>query len=408
MFSTSPKPTTPQDEEGPLPSSSSSDLAQQASSSFIPKTLPLDLMADLIIPFVPDRATWNSVCCASKEVHLAGKKTTPPWPNKAFELGHAVLRFVAISPSGSQLVFCINNTGQPIIHVWDRWGKETLLACHPTEMLCLECSLDGEYLASGSRDGSIRLWHAESFHVTSTKTHRERATQTPKQANIVLFGSHRYYCRSMTLSFSRTDSNLLASGGSDGGEINVWNIKEQACIHSIESGGVDIQSLFFVGGDDIACLAVADTGSVIRLWRPEGSSDFATETIVGESDRGGNALGAVFSPSGSFLATMMFGSNTSTLVLHQLETMTKTQTVVMPDFSAACFAVSPDSKHLVVGDHTGRIRLLQTDDLSIRRDLDTRGGSSNIPVSSVALDPTCRVLAFGRSDGRLELRTLQM
>jgi hypothetical protein len=44
------------------------------------------------------------------------------------------------------------------------------------------------------------------------------------------------------------------------------------------------------------------------------------------------------------------------------------------------------------------------DDFSIQRDLDPRG--ELIPLSSVAFDPACRVLAFGCHDGRLELRTL--
>jgi hypothetical protein len=84
--------TVPRDED-PLPSASASaSLARQVSSSSIPK-IPLDLIADLILPFVADRATWNNVCCASKDLCLAGKKMTPPWPVKAFNnLGNAVPR----------------------------------------------------------------------------------------------------------------------------------------------------------------------------------------------------------------------------------------------------------------------------------------------------------------------------
>jgi hypothetical protein len=94
----------PQDED-PLPSTSAS-LAQQASSSSIPKT-PLDLMSDLVLPFVADRATWNSICSTNNELRRAGKKMTPPWPSKSFNLGHLV-RHVAFSPSGLQLGFACN------------------------------------------------------------------------------------------------------------------------------------------------------------------------------------------------------------------------------------------------------------------------------------------------------------
>jgi WD40 repeat protein len=399
--------------EGPLPSasvssSSSSSLAQQASSLSIPK-IPTHLIADLILPFVPDRATWKSVYSASKDLWLAAKKMTPPWPNKAFNLGRRV-QHVAFSPSGSQLAFCINNYGadQFVVLVWDRWGKETLLEGHTEYIHCLEYSLDGEHLASGSGDGSIRIWSRESCDTTSSQTCRERPTRTPKQADKILLGRGSLF---ITLSFSRTDSNVLASGGPDG-EIKVWNIKERACMHSFNFGRAVISALFFSGGADITCLAAARSGSVIRLWRAEGSPDLSSEPIGEANQRGreGHFTSVSISPYGSFLANNFHSrignaGFASTLAIYELETMTKTQSVVMPGFMAACVAVSPDSKQLVYVGDKGRIQLFQTDDFSIHRDLDTTSEDAKL-VCSVAFDPTCRVLAFGCDDGRLELRSL--
>jgi WD40 repeat protein len=189
------------------------------------------------------------------------------------------------------------------------------------------------------------------------------------------------------------------------GEIKVWKVKEQACIHSFRPGRGAIRCLFFAGGADTACVALADYGSIIRLRRAEGSSDFASETI-GEADLEGYSPRAVFSTSGSFLATSVgsMTGNARKVALYELETITKTQSVVMPGFTATCFGLSPDSKQLVVGDYTGRIRLLQAEDLNIQRDIDTKG--EVMSISSVAFGPTCRVLAFGCRDGRLELRSL--
>jgi hypothetical protein len=101
-----------QDEEDPLPSASSSLVIHQASSSSIPTT-PTHLIADLILPFVADRETWNSVCSVSKDLRLVATNMTPPWPNKSFNLGHSAWH-VAFSPSGSQLAFCINTATQKI------------------------------------------------------------------------------------------------------------------------------------------------------------------------------------------------------------------------------------------------------------------------------------------------------
>jgi hypothetical protein len=69
----------------------------------------------------------------------------------------------------------------------------------------------------------------------------------------------------------------------------VWNAKEQACALSFDSGGGSVRSLVFAGDADIAFIALARAGSVIWLWRAEGSSDHASETI-GKVDLGGLPL----------------------------------------------------------------------------------------------------------------------
>jgi WD40 repeat protein len=268
-------------------------------------------------------------------------------------------------------------------------------------MLCLEYSLDGEYLASGSSDGSIRIWNRESCNTTSSQANRERPTRTLKQAD-----TNPFLNRTLrVLSFSRTDTNILASGG-DNGEIKVWNIKEQACIHTVNLDRGPIHSLVFAGGEDTACIALAGA-SVIRIWKPKGASDF-TIGIIGDADVSGHTLRAEFSLSGSFLTTSSLSragdGNKSTLALYVLEPMTKTQSVVMPGFVAACIGLSPDSKQLVIGGHKGRIHLLQTDNFSIQRDLDATAEAKT--VCSVAFDATCRVLAIGSHNGGLELRSL--
>jgi WD40 repeat protein len=269
----------------------------------------------------------------------------------------------------------------------------------------LEYSLDGDYLASGSEDGLIRIWHTESFHNNTSKPHMERPTRTPKNADTILGRGSVL----MALSFSRNDSNLLASGEHNG-EIKVWNIKEQACIHSFNPGRGWIPALFFAGGVEVACIAVAEDGSIIRLWRGEGSTDFASE-IIGNAGLPRTSPKPVFSPSGSFLATRIRSTgNASTVELFELATF-ETRSVVMPHFTPTRIAVT-DTKQLVVGDRNGRIRILQTEDFSIQPDLDPSGEVRAMPppvaspVVSVAFDPACRVLAIGCCDGRFELRTL--
>jgi hypothetical protein len=224
-----------------------SSLACHAPS--IPK-IPRDVTAGLILPFEKDRTIWNSVCCARKV-----PCSMPPCPTEAFNLGHEV-RHVLFSPCGTQLAFCINNNNVLgcVVHVWDRWGKETLL--EGQTRCCPERSSGGECLASGSLDGSIRLWHACLFNTTSSTTSSEgpSSPRTRAQANVILPLISDHFVTA--LSFSRTESNVLASGGSNG-EIMVWNAQDQACIHTIETGVAPILSLLFAGGADSACIAAS-------------------------------------------------------------------------------------------------------------------------------------------------------
>jgi WD40 repeat protein len=191
---------------------------------------------------------------------------------------------------------------------------------------------------------------------------------------------------------------------------NLWNVNEQACLCSLNPRCGMIRSVLCFGGAESASTAISHAGSVIRLWIAEGASRVASEIIGKGAHPGGKSPIPVFSACGSFLARCGCSSArdyASTLTLCDFETMTYTKSVVIIDFTvASSLTVSPDSKQLVVADLTGRIRLVQVDDLSVQRDLNVRRGSSSNPVLSLAFDPTGRVLACGYLDGTVDLRTL--
>jgi WD40 repeat protein len=185
--------------------------------------LPINLIAALILPYVQDRATWNNVCIANKELREAGKRMRPPWPNTTLIVGGTAVMAVAFSPCTSFLV-CGSSGG--VVHVWDRQGKHTRLEGHTEEVTCLQYSLDGKYLASGSLDKSIRLWPLK----TESADH-----------SIILAGNDSF---ATALAFSPTDLNLLASG-SVAGEIKLWDAINRVCIHVFVS--ISIHRLESIG-----------------------------------------------------------------------------------------------------------------------------------------------------------------
>jgi hypothetical protein len=54
--------------------------------------IPINLISHLVLPFVQDRPTWNAVCSANKELHEAGMRMNPPWPQTKLELGQNVAK----------------------------------------------------------------------------------------------------------------------------------------------------------------------------------------------------------------------------------------------------------------------------------------------------------------------------
>jgi WD40 repeat protein len=363
--------------------------------------LPINLIAALILPFVQGRPTWNSLCCANKELREAGKRMRPPWPNTTLNVGGGDVRCVAFSPCKSFLA-CGFNT-QTMVHVWDRHGERIRLEGHIGIVTCLQYSLDGRYLASGSND--IRLWRVTSESAARSSSSDESINRGANrgtlqaQASIILLGQRGFID---SLAFSPTDSNLLASG-CNAGEIKLWDVLNQVCIHSLNPQFWTITRIFFLPGDKIQCHGVTRLGRIIRIVRNE-RMEFAA-TILEESSLGNDPLTA-FSPCGTFFAAIcnIVSSSKRELALFDLRTMAKTQSVFHSgDFAG--IAMSPDGKKLATTDSMGGTRIFECHDLTIQKYVEARG-SLSLGLRPVAFDPTSRVFAVGNVDGRVELRTI--
>jgi WD40 repeat protein len=337
----------------------------------------------------------------------------PPWPNTTLNVGGGVVRALAFSPCKSFLACSIRR--QNVVHVWDRHGEHTRLEGHTGEIASLlQYSLDGKYLASGSTNYSIRLWQTSIASVSAAHSSASHGSRNPgssrgtpqAQSDIILLG-HAWEITA--LAFSPTDSNILASG-CWAGEIKLWNVINQVCIHSFDSQLSGVDSIFFSPGDTIQCHVVTRLGSMIRIAR-NNRMEFAS-TILEEPSLG-TYPHVAFSPCGTCFAVLLLHPVARRgikreLALFDLRTMAKTQSVVLYDDSTISgMAMSPDGKKLAITYRDGELRLVECHDLTIQKYVDTiieqrpEGG-----IRPIAFDPTNRFFAIGRFDGRVELRTL--
>src|SRR4051812_13394047 len=99
-----------------------------------------------------------------------------------------------------------------------------LFTGHRAPVRTLACTADGQLLASGSEDGTVRIWD-----VATTQT------------RAILRGLGSY---SRTLAFTR-DGTILAGAGYHGGRIHLWRATDGEEAGSIDSDLATIYQLAF-------------------------------------------------------------------------------------------------------------------------------------------------------------------
>jgi WD40 repeat protein len=368
----------------------------------IPTNIIFDLILpifDLILPFVQDRRTWNSVCSATKELYAAGMGMTPPWPETKFNLGQKTgsLKF---SPCGSFLA-CGSRTAPYRVYICDRRGRITRLTGHTSCVSHLSFSKDGKFLVSaGNQDRSIRIW-STNF------------TGLPEQSRKSLQGQRRAI---ECFAFAPDDSNVFVAAGFN--EIKVWNVETEVCTHNLYHRGGSIRSMFFpAGGIDRTCNFVTSEGSLIRTCWNELSGTTASDIVnmLGM----GQILKSTFSPCGSLLAVLshdqyLSGRVQVDVTLFDMKAMSVVQSLTLDDreytprvFISDALAFSPNGKTIVC--HFGRseILVLQVHDLNIRHDMNIRRRHDPCGnISVVAFDPSSQCVASGAtSDNYVRLWT---
>jgi WD40 repeat protein len=354
--------------------------------------IPINLISQFILPFVQDRTTWNAVCGANKELHQAGTRMTPPWPQGKIRMLERVgaLKF---SPCGSFLAS--SDYFHPyLVHISDRRGRQTCLRGHTSGILILSFSNDGNYLVSaGSREyDSIRIWPT---HPT---------TKLPQQSEKTLRG-HRGV---MTcLDFSPGDSNLLASGDTQGA-IRFWNVEQEVCIHSFDLTFAFIESLSFPAHDEgQKCIFVTSTGLLIRTWWND-LSDIESDIVdMPGLDRD---QPSAFSHCGSLLAAAAPGRDGYIVTLYDMINPTVVRTLTIPRNMSlgpyhGLLAFSPDGKTLVLRFNTDVIHICEVHNLKIMRLLQP-DASAHTSNCAVAFDPSGQFLASVGGDESIRLWTL--
>ena len=240
-------------------------------------------------------------------------------------------------------------------------SEADVVAVHASAVTAVAFEGSGDRLASGSREGRLRVWSAEGELIGH-------------------WSAHEGEIRSLAF---LPDGNTLVSAAADR-TLRLWDLGEQELVRVLH------------GHEHLVdCLDVADDGSslvsgsfdgTLRFWdveREPGLRRF--------EDHAGYVRDLAFSPDGRRLAT---ASRDHTVVVRDLEDE-GALTIHEHGDRVTSLAFDPDGTHLATACGDGRVRLFDLRSSELVAELDEHTGEAHV----VAFSPDGTRLATGGRDG---------
>ncbi|KAK4535693.1 hypothetical protein CDCA_CDCA05G1718 [Cyanidium caldarium] len=159
----------------------------------------------------------------------------------------------------------------------------TIGRAHSDEVHALAFAPDAQWVASGSRDRTVKLWRVADVLALTSPT----ALPAP---HAILTGHRRAV---WSVCFSPSEPRLLASASSDR-TIRLWSVHDGSCVRMLQSAGGRsreagslLRCLFIGGGGGGAQVVSASSDGSVSVWHA-GTGEWAGELVAppdGEGER---------------------------------------------------------------------------------------------------------------------------
>ena len=297
------------------------------------------------------------------------------------------------------------------VRLWDVGRGECLriLEEHADRVWSLAFSPDGKTLASSSSDRTVKLWETSSGKCLKSLRGHSRKIRTiafspdgktlasgSDDHSVRLWNQHTGECLRVlkghtswitSVGFSPDDC-LLASGSEDQ-SVRLWETRTNLCLKTLQGHSNGVWSVAF--SPQGTTLASGSQDGVIRLW------DNQTGKCIGGFQRHSSWIWSVtFSPNGHLLAS---GSEDRTIKLWNILTGQHLSTLTGHKDAVFSVIFSSDGQTLFSGSLDGTIKLWDIRTGQCRKTLQGHSGG----VWSISLSPDGKLLASGSQDQTIKL-----